>query len=78
LIERRFKMAKIQQDILLGRINEEIKGGAMTVSDLSKELQRDINNNVINITVNKGLRSIHSFLLQFLTPSAKKHFKWPE
>lgn len=71
-------MAKIQQDILLGRINKEIKGGAITMSGLSEELQRDIKDTVSEIIVNQGLRSIHSFLLQFVPQSAKQYFRWPE
>ena len=40
--------------------------------------QQDIKDTVTDIVANKGLRSIHSFLLQFIHQSARQHFKWPE
>ena len=72
-------MAKIQQDILLSRINEEIKKRkARTISDLSQELQEDIEDTVPPEISYQGLKVTYVFLLEFIPKSARQYFKWPE
>lgn len=70
-------MAKIQQDILLNRINAEIKKNSliMTTIDLSENLQQDINDTIPSVVINQGLKAIRSFLLEFIPAQYQKYFK---
>ncbi len=71
-------MAEIQQDVLLSRINDQIKKRAMTISDLSEELQQDIKDTVGSEIASQGLKATHGFLLEFIPSQHRKYFKWPK
>lgn len=72
-------MPQTPEHVLLSRINEEIRGGAVEVSDLSGRLQGDIGDTITDEGVKKkGLRSIHAFLLLFIPASAEGRFEWPK
>jgi len=73
-------VAEIREDVLLGRINREIKENSliMTISELSRELQEDIKDTVDPVIVHQGLKATHGFLLELIPSQCRKYFKWPK
>jgi len=76
-MNRRIKWQKIQHDILLSRINTEIKENSLiiTITDLSGDLQQDIEDTIPSVIINQGLKATHGFLLEFIPAQYQKYFK---